>query len=125
MFYVYVQQMFVPQPPATRNAVLTQGLAFLAQKELPLAEHFSGRALSNICPALGYKTSPSLTPIPSFGISLGRLSKQPGSNSCVAPRIKESQQPGARDNKGQDRRQCQRLSVGSNFHQDPVFLFIS
>lgn len=73
MFYVYVQQMFVPQPPATRNAVLTQGLAFLAQKELPLAEHFSGRALSNICPALGYKTSPSLTPIPSFGISLGRL----------------------------------------------------
>lgn len=73
MFYVYVQQMFVPQRPATRNAVLTQGLALSAQKELPLAEHFFGRALSNICPVLGYKPNPSPTPIPSFGISLGRL----------------------------------------------------
>lgn len=74
MFYVYVQQMFVPQPLATRNAVLTQGTALSAQKELPLAEHFSGRALSNICPVLGYRSSPSPNPIPSFGISLGRLS---------------------------------------------------
>lgn len=74
MFYVYVQQMFVPQPLATRDAVLTQGRALSAQKELPLAEHFSGRALSNICPVLGYRPSPAPTAIPSFGISLGRLS---------------------------------------------------